>query len=118
MIRRELVVANVSEDTDVYESDGGDGLQATEVRLHTGQVVFEDNDLDAWIFHDFVDYHPVRYGARTEADRYADSDALERPEQASFLADLGDENSGGSSSTTTGSPPARPPSIATRSRGT
>jgi hypothetical protein len=86
------VVANVSEDTDVYESDGGDGLQATEVRLHKGQVVFEDNDLDAWVYHDFVDYHPVRYGARTEADRYADSDTLDRQEQASFLADLGDEN--------------------------
>jgi hypothetical protein len=92
VIRRELVVANVTEDTDVYENDGRDALKPTGESLLAGQVVFEDNDLDTWIDRDFVDYHPVRYGARTEADRYADSDALDRQEQARFLAELGDEN--------------------------
>ncbi len=92
VIRRELVVAHVAEDTDVHESDGGDGLQATGVSLHKGQVVFEENDRGTWIEHDVVDYHPVRYGARTEADRYADSGALDHQEQTSFLADLGDDN--------------------------
>lgn len=92
VIHRELVVANVSEDTDVYESDGEDALNPTGDSLLAGQVVFEDSDYGTWIDHDFVDYHPVRYGARTEADRYADSDALDRQEQASFLAKLGDDN--------------------------